>query len=147
MLLTNEKKLLIEYMSRVGLTDNEIASKLGIDLVELIVAKQDDPDFASRMNDIRASRVRDVEEALYKRSIGYMTTEVHQIKHSDGRMTDKTIVKEVTPDINAIKYFLNNMESERWRDRGVGDRENPMALSMVFDPDRRKALVDQIIGE
>ena len=54
-----------------------------------------------------------VENALYKRAIGYQYTETTK---EAGKVV-KTVVKEVAPDTTAQIFWLKNRQPERWRDK------------------------------
>lgn len=125
---SNTEKLLIEYMCKTGLTDAEIAKKLEMDIIEYICLKQDDKELLERIEVARKNRIRDVEDSLFKRAVGYEAIDVHETIYSDGRTANKVIKRDVSPDVGAIKFYLSNMAPDMWKDRTLGDKENPINL-------------------
>ena len=124
--LTPDGLLQLEAWARDGLTYEQIASNCGIALSTL-------KDWRARFSAIstalkRGKAVVDimVENALYKRAMGYAYTEVtrEQVcigKDEDGvpqyemRVT-REVTKEVQPDVTAQIFWLKNRKPAEWRD-------------------------------
>ena len=115
--LTPEGLLKIEGWARDGLTDEQIASNIGIGYSTLQTWKskyQDIQDTLKRGKDIID---RQVENALLKRALGYEYEEVKE-KFEDGVITERTVTKkEVVPDTTAQIFWLKNRKPDKWRDK------------------------------
>lgn len=139
-----EKLVLIEGWAREGLTDEQIAEKLGIATSTLYDYKNKYSEFSEALK--RGKEVIDfeVENALLKRALGYEYTEVTQErtvrKDEKGNViTDihglpcyemvvtKTVKKEVIPDTTAQIFWLKNRKPNEWRDKR--DVEHSGAIS------------------
>ena len=105
--------MIIRGMVRVGLIKDEIAEALGIKTIELRGLIQKDPvleqifEVESQLPNLR------VEQALYRRALGYQFKEVLK---KEGRPVEIRI-KELPPDVAACIFWLKNRDPDRWRDK------------------------------
>ena len=81
----------VERLAGLGLTEEQIARSLGIHYTTLLDRKKNYSEFSEALATGRTRAIVQVSNALYDRAI-------------EG-------------DIAAIKYWKNNMEPERWRDK------------------------------
>lgn len=107
---------------RNGATNVDIAKMLGIGRTTLNKIIQDYPDFKALLRQGKDTADLFVENALYKRAIGYeieeTTTEVQVLKDGSGTTTSvKKTKKHVAPDTTAAIYWLKNRKPETWRDK------------------------------
>lgn len=127
--LTPEGLLKIEGWARDGLTDEQIASNIGIGYSTLQTWKgkyQDIQDTLKRGKDVVDLQV---ENALLKRALGYEYEEVKK-KFEGGVMTERTVTKkEVIPDTTAQIFWLKNRKPDKWRDKP--DYEDTSALDKL----------------
>jgi transposase-like protein len=121
--LTPEKLTLLEAWARDGLTDEQIAKNMGIAESTLYAWKGKYPEFSDSLK--KGKEVVDimVENALYKRAMGYTyeekTYERKQINEEGdmGMVLAKTVTKEVLPDVTAQIFWLKNRKPKEWRDK------------------------------
>lgn len=136
------KLLLIEAWARDGIIDEDIARKLG-------VAYSTFREYVKRYLALSAALKKgkeiadvEVENALFKRAIGYPYDEVtreakEQIDEKTGRrvtvrVETKRVTKEVHPDVTAQIFWLKNRRPDKWRDKqdiqhsGSVDVNNPL---------------------
>lgn len=59
----------------------------------------------------------EVENALYKRAIGYTYEEVKEEEMPDGRIRRTVTTKEVAGDTTAQIFWLKNRKPAEWRDK------------------------------
>ena len=118
----NTFPLLSEKYAREGLNDKEIAKKLGISNSRYYVFQNENKEFKDAIKRGKAPVDVAVENALYKRAIGYSyeekTTEVKI--NDDGTAKPamiKTTTKKVPPDVGAIAFWLKNRNPKQWKDR------------------------------
>lgn len=114
--LETDGLLRIEAWARDGLTQEQIASNMGIASSTLRVWIKEHPTFSAALK--RGKEVVDieVENALYKRAMGYDVTETKTETSDQGSKTTVT-VKHVAPDVTAQIFWLKNRKSAEWRDR------------------------------
>lgn len=115
--LTRDGLLLIAAWARDGLTYEQIAGNCGVADSTFREWKDKYPAIAAALKITRELADIEVENALYKRAMGYDYVEtVEEISESKGR-TVRTIVKHVSPDVTAQIFWLKNRRPEAWRDR------------------------------
>ena len=111
--LKEDKLTLLTGWARQGLTNEQIANNMGINVSTLY-------DYINKFNEIsnalkKGKEVVDfeVENALLKRALGYSYEE----KTFEDGVLKKVVVKEVQPDTTAQIFWLKNRMSAHWRDK------------------------------
>lgn len=118
--LTTEGLILIEAWARDGLTDEQIASNIGITRSTLFEWKKKYSDISDTLK--RGKEIVDiqVENALLKRALGYqykeVKTEEYETEDGPGKRVTTTM-KEVAPDTTAQIFWLKNRRPEVWREK------------------------------
>ena len=126
--LTEDGLLRLAAWARDGLTDEQIASNIGISRSTLGEWRKKYPDISDTLK--REKEIIDVqvENALLKRALGYTFTETTRERVNDydpdtgekiGTHLEitKTVEKEVQPDTTAQIFWLKNRKPETWRDK------------------------------
>lgn len=105
--------MLLEAWARNGLTDEQIAENMGISCSTLYDWKNKYSDISESLK--RGKEVVDVlvENALFKRALGY---EYKEVTKEDG-VTTKVVTKHMAPDTTAQIFWLKNRRPDLWRDR------------------------------
>ena len=120
--ISEENLLKLEAWARDGLTEADIAKNIGISTVTLWDWKNKHPNILNALK--KGKEVADirVENALYKRAIGYDVIEEKTIIGADGDVS-QTIkqVKHIAPDTTAQIFWLKNRRPELWRGKVVVD--------------------------
>lgn len=131
--LEPDKLILLEGWARDGLTEQQICHNIGISTTALYKWKNN-PKCVDLVNALKKGKeVADfeVENALYKRAIGYKITVKKPIKvRTEKQLKDKgKIVEEhvqyvdeeayIPPDTTAQIYWLKNRMPEKWRDKRI----------------------------
>ena len=115
--LEPENLILIEGWARDGLTDKQIAEKMGISKQTLYDWKKKYTDFSDSLKKGKEVVDRLVENSLLKRALGYEYEEVSD-KYEGGILTEhKVVKKQVVPDTTAQIFWLKNRKPEEWRDK------------------------------
>lgn len=135
--LTEEGLLRIEGWARDGLTDKQIA-ELKIGIAERTFSK-----WKARYEAINTALKKGkapadtlVENMLYKRAIGFTTTEtIEEIYEEDGvqRKHIRKVTREVPPDTTAQIYWLKNRKPKQWRDKRETEITNKEAVRVILD--------------
>lgn len=127
--LSDGKLLQIEAWAKDGLTNEDIANNIGISTVTLYDWCNKFPSFLNALK--KGKEVADiiVENALYKRAIGYSyeetVTEITKEPYikKDGTVGErehkhiKKITKTALPDVTAQIFWLKNRKPEAWREK------------------------------
>lgn len=108
-----EKLPLIKGWARRGLTDKQICSNLNLGVSTFCKYKLEHKELVETLKEGKEPADIAVENALYKRAIGYYYDEVTE-SEKDGR---KVVRKHVVPDTTAQIYWLKNRQPKYWRDR------------------------------
>lgn len=115
--LEPEGLLKIEGWARDGLTDEQIAHNMGINVATLYVWKKKYNEISEALKKGKEVIDREVENALLKRALGYKYTEITKELTENGLVITKTVEKEVVPDTTAQIFWLKNRKREQWCDR------------------------------
>lgn len=115
--LTKEGLLKLEGWAHDGLTDEQIAEKIGIRRPTLYDWKKKYSDISDALKRGKEVVDRQVENALLKRALGYEFKEITQELTEDGMRVTKVITKQQAPDTTAQIFWLKNRKPEEWRDK------------------------------
>lgn len=142
--ITDDGLIKLEGYARDGLTDEEIAGKIGIRRETLYAWMKKYPNISNALK--RGKEVIDyeVEQALLKKSLGYTIDlkKTFKVKRSIYDKNTGKKIKEyeelvtgydqmhVPPDTTAQIFWLKNRQPEKWRDKRdvehSGNINNPM---------------------
>ncbi len=129
--LTDDGLLCIEGWAREGMTDAQIASKMGIVDRTLYDWINKFPPISQALKKGKAPVDIEVENALLKRALGYTyvetTTDYEMVEtgtDKDGKpvfeqrvKAVKSVKKEMAPDVGAQAFWLKNRRPDRWREK------------------------------
>ena len=112
-----DKLILIQGMARDGLTQQQIADNLGINVDTLIEYKKKYTDFSEALKKGKEVVDIEVENALLKKALGYTITIKEEKLDKDGWV--HTLEKDVhiLPDTTAQIFWLKNRKKEQWREK------------------------------
>lgn len=143
--LTEQSLTLLEGWARSGLTDQDIAKNIGISRSTLNVWRERFPQIANAISAGKEVADYAVENALFRRAVGYETEEETLERLFDKttgkfemRVT-KTVRKRVAPDTVAAIFWLKNRRPDKWRDRA---EENGGAANNEFVDAWKKAIIN-----
>ena len=124
----------IEAWKRDGLTDEQICKNLGIVKDTFYKYKEKYTDFSDALKKGKEVADIEVENALFKRAIGYTYKEVtKEIKDIDGKKS--TFIKEVTKvvpgDVAAQIFWLKNRKSNNWKDKRENENDDTKLIEVL----------------
>lgn len=126
--LEQDKLILLEGWSRDGLTNEQIAKNIGINVKTLYDWKNKESNICNSLKKGREVADYEVENALFKRAVGY-TIQVNEQKiDKDGCIHDLVKDVHIPGDTTAQIYWLKNRKPDKWRDK-VADTENEEAIT------------------
>lgn len=124
-----DKLLLLEAWARDGLTDEQIAGNMGINVRTLYLWKKKDVRIFQSLKVGKEVADIEVENALRKKALGFRETEQvvstrKTVEFENGRRVreiTEPVVTEVEkyypPDTTAQIFWLKNRKPEQWRDK------------------------------
>jgi hypothetical protein len=114
--LKKEGLVLLEGWARDGLTDEQIAKNIGINVGTLYEWKNKYPKISEALRKGKEVVDREVENALLKRAKGYEYKEIVTEVDNDGNViATKVTTKHERPDTRAQEYWLRNRKPKEWR--------------------------------
>lgn len=132
--------LQLEGWARDGLTDDQIAAKIGITRSTFYAWAAKFAVFSDAIKKGKAPVDIEVENALLKRALGYeyeeTTKEIRVMPGGKQYTTIRTVTKRVIPDVTAQIIWLNNRKPESWR----RDRQAPPSADAGHDDGFLEAL-------
>jgi len=105
-----------QKLAMLGLNDTEMAEFFCVGKSTFCQWKQKHAEFTNALTQGRTWADAQVTHSLYQRAIGCATPETH-ISNYQGEITLTKIQRHYPPEVQAIKYWLNNRQGKRWRDR------------------------------
>lgn len=107
----------IQSWALSGLTNEQIANNMGITVKTLYEWANKYSNFSDALK--RAKKIADeeVENALYKRALGYTVTLNKQKVTKDGIAVDCIEEMHIPGDTTAQIFWLKNRQPEKWRDK------------------------------
>ena len=124
-----DKLLLLEAWARDGLTDEQIAGNMGINVRTLYLWKKKSVQIFQSLKVGKEVADIEVENALRKKALGFRETEQavstrKTVEYENGkrvREVTEPVVTEVEkyypPDTTAQIFWLKNRKPEQWRDK------------------------------
>ena len=116
--LTEEGKVRLQGWARDGLSDEQLADKMGVGTSTFYRWKKEHREIWEALKEGKDVADRKVENALYKRACGFeyeeVTTEIDEI---NGKMITKRVTKMYPPDPTSMIFWLKNRKPEEWRDK------------------------------
>jgi len=121
--IDKEGLIALSTWAKLGLTDQNIADNMGINVSTLYTWKKKYNKIGEALTYAKAKADSVVENALYKRATGFnydeVTKERRKILGTDDyeMVITKIITKTVVPDTTAQIYWLKNRKPNMWRDK------------------------------
>ncbi len=127
--LTEEGLTLLSAWARDGLTDQQMASNIGIARSTFSEWKRKFREISDTLKTNKDAADYEVENALYKKAMGYNAKiqkafKVKEVSYKDGKRvkeTEKIVYAEdevhIPADTTAQIFWLKNRQPEKWRDK------------------------------
>jgi hypothetical protein len=146
-----EKLFLIENWAKEGLTNADIAKKLGIAMSTFCEYQNKYSEFKEALKKGKEIIDYQVENALLKKALGYSYEEkTYEKEYNEliGEYTEtltKRVIKEVAPDTTAQIFWLKNRKPELWADKHQieNTKEPVININMVNNENLEKDFFDK----
>lgn len=109
--------LLIEGWAREGLFDKDIAKKMNVSEATLNNYKKKFPEVKEALRKGKELVDFEIENALYKRAIGYTIVITEQKIDKNGSIYDLKRDLHIPGDVTAQIFWLKNRKKAQWRDK------------------------------
>lgn len=115
--LEEDNLALLEGWARRGLTDEQIAHNMGINVKTLYDWKKKYSKICNALKKGKEVADLEVESALYRKACGYYVTEfTEEYSEKDGKKTKK-VKKYIPPDTTAQIFWLKNRRPDLWLEK------------------------------
>lgn len=104
-------------LGELGATDREIGDFFEVDERTINRWKIDHPEFCQSLKVGKEVADDRVEQALYRRALGYSHDAVKIAVNASGEVTSVPFVEHYPPDTTAVIFWLKNRRREDWRDK------------------------------
>lgn len=131
--LTDEGLELVTGWARQGLIDEQIAHNCGITAKTLYEWKKKYSKFCEALKNGKEVADIQVENALYKRAVGYKYQE-RTVEESEDGTKIRVVTKEMAPDVTAQIFWLKNRQPDLWRDKPADKPSGSGAGGLVILP-------------
>jgi len=109
---------LARALAGVQLNRKQIAERLGISLATYSNWKKRYGEFSRALDEGFAVCNEMVENALFRRAVGYEYDDTH-ITHHRGEIIETPVKKHLPPNVDAIKQWQSHQDKDRWGDNPV----------------------------
>ena len=108
----------IEEWASKGLSVHEIASNIGVTGRTLYNWRNKSDSIFHALTKGQETAVEILENALFKRAVGYDIEEVtYRYDEEGNKIKQRSQTKHIYPDVTALKFALINKSNGRWSDR------------------------------
>jgi hypothetical protein len=135
----------VKAIAMRGFSDRDMARAFGTSYSTFKKWKKIYPSFRDAIEKGRTHADAEVVAALFKRATGKFTvphTEI--IKYKDDYETLE-LQKHFPPDVDAIKYWLNNRKREHWQQRSAVEQSGPGGKPIEITAGKGE-LIDAIVN-
>lgn len=120
-------------LALLGATDREIADFFAVDERTVNRWKTSNEEFCQSLKVGKEAADDRVEQALYRRALGYSHDAVKIAVNAAGEVTQVPFVEHHAPDTTAAIFWLKNRKPEDWRDVKAQEHSGPGGKDLTFN--------------
>ena len=150
--LTEEGKVRLQGWARDGLSDEQLAEKMGVCPSTFYAWKNKYPEISEALREGKEVADRRVENALYNSCFDRKITirrpfKVKEVYYNDGKRCEREHVMYGEEDVaipaneKAIEFWLANRKPEKWSRKEKlevsGDKGGPLVIRWMNSPDEK----------
>ncbi len=125
----------VEHYKKQGLSDKQIAENLGISEKTFYLYLKKFSQFLQAYNKGKNNIIEHLENALFRKALGYEyeeTTHEKKTNSIETIITEKKIKKHSAPDTNAGIFLLTNLNKTKWkRSPQIEDSEEEKEIILI----------------
>lgn len=107
---------MMRYLAREGMPLGKILKRLDLSGRDMTKIKKQEPGIVEELEQAKLLTDYAVEDALLKRALGYVATEVRESEKPGGTEV-VTTTKEIAPDVGAASAWLKIRRGEVWNEK------------------------------
>ena len=128
----------VEYMAKEGMTDKQMATRLGVSEVSFNAWKKEHEEFLKSLKTGKSKADDRVEKSLYKNAVGYNYKAHKPMSISDGNGEGSHVeIVEYTEHIPAQTvaqiFWLKNRRPAQWRDKQEVEHSGEITETKKYD--------------
>lgn len=136
--LDDDNLLRLSAWARDGLSDKQIAHNMGIAYSTFREWKAKYPAIAAALKFSKEVADIEVENALYKRAMGYTYKEITKELRDKEIIITKEIYKHMPPDTTAQIYWLSNRKNDNWKRNPDKDERHSEPIEIIIKDDTKE---------
>lgn len=137
-------------LGEAGFTDAQIGVVFNVQAQSIRIWRKKYPAFDNALKKAKQTADEQVEQALFKRAMGYEhpDVDIRTVAIGDGRSTivQTPIIKHYAPDTTACIFWLKNRQPNKWRDRTEHTGDEGGAIKVEVDYDLSRLSVEQLLA-
>lgn len=135
--ITYEGLVMIEGWARTGLVNKQIAKNIGITEQTLYNWLKKHPEISEALKKGKEVIDFEIENAMYKRALGYEAEDVKTYKRIDGKGNETQHVektkKHIPGDVTAQIFWLKNRQPDKWNENYQLEHTGSVDISVQND--------------
>ena len=112
----------------LGFIEKELADFFGVATSTITLWKKVHPSFSASLKSGKVVADANVVASLYERAVGCTRTET-KVFNNQGEILTHDVKKAYPPDPISIKYWLNNRQNTKWREKVEDKVEDDTSLT------------------
>lgn len=118
-------------LAQLGATDREIGEFFDVDERTINRWKADHPAFCQSLKVGKEVADDRVEQALYRRALGYSHDATKIAVNAQGEVTQVPFVEHCPPDTTACIFWLKNRRRDEWRDKVEAEHSGILGITHI----------------
>lgn len=131
-------------LAEEGKTDEEIAEIIGVSRKTIGIWKKTNWELGVALREAKLDADALVEASLFQRAVGYSHKATKFFQH-EGCIITEDYVEHYPPDTSAAKFWLNNRQPDRWREKQPGEVDVVVNNITSIPDEKINARIDELV--